>query len=568
MSSSRWLKVPLGPHGPRWRTVGTERTVLVVVHTVTAVNRFADILSVFDSDQRVQIIYTCPQASAVANGVEEHLSAIGALLMPWEQAVLTEFDLALSVHNSGNLHDIHAPLAILSHGIGYTKNSPRKPETGNRSVYGLSREWLVRDGSVVPRAVVLSHDEQYARLAEAVPEALDAAVVAGDPCFDRMAVSEPRRRDYRRALGANDDTRVVVVTSTWGPDSLLGRNPSLIAQLLAELPGDQHVVAAVLHPNTWYAHGPAQIRLWLGDCLRAGLRLIPPAHGWQQAVLAADVVIGDFGAVTGYAACAGRATLLASFPEHQIAERSAMDELGRTAARLDPAAAFLPQFGTALVQAAEGRLAKVRELATSLPGSSAAALRKSFYDLMALPEPERPALVPPYSASTLLPEQLRVTAWWMAAEWHDDGTVELTRWPADVDPRDDQPPNTVDRHLVVEQAHPRRDLHGNAAIVLLDHLQEAEQVFADRPSCGFTVTSTEVVHRDRGVVLRDLSDVDEAVACASAIYRWLSCGRGWDELPDAATLRLGNRRLTVSLSGRSPAHAEAHPPHRHDGPPA
>jgi hypothetical protein len=426
----------------------------------------------------------------------------------------------------------------------------------------------VRDGSVVPRAVVLSHDEQYARLAGAVPEALDAAVVAGDPCFDRMAVSEPRRRDYRRALGANDDTRVVVVTSTWGPDSLLGRNPGLIAQLLAELPGDQHVVAAVLHPNTWYAHGPAQIRLWLGDCLRAGLRLIPPAHGWQQAVLAADVVVGDFGAVTGYAACAGRATLLASFPEHQIAEGSAMDELGRTAARLDPAAAFLPQFGTALAQAAEGGLAKVRELATSLPGSSAAALRKSFYDLMALPEPERPALVPPYSASTLLPEQLPVTAWWVAAEWHDDDTAELTRWPADVDPRDDQQPNTVDRHLVVEQAHPRRDLHGNAAIVLLDHLHEAEQVFADRPSCGFTVTSAEVVHRDRGVVLRDLSDVDEAVACASAIYRWLSCGRGWDELPDTTTLRLGNRQLTVSLSGRSPDHAEAHPPHRHDGPPA
>ncbi|WP_394617172.1 hypothetical protein JNUCC0626_47480 [Lentzea sp. JNUCC 0626] len=105
-----------------------------MVHTVTAVNRFADILPVFDSDQRVQIVYTCPQASAVTNGVEEHLSTMGVLLMPWEQAVLTEFDLALSVHNSGNLHDIHAPLAILSHGIGYTKNSPgnRKPETGNR----------------------------------------------------------------------------------------------------------------------------------------------------------------------------------------------------------------------------------------------------------------------------------------------------------------------------------------------------------------------------------------------------------------------------------------------------
>ncbi|WP_394617171.1 hypothetical protein JNUCC0626_47475 [Lentzea sp. JNUCC 0626] len=414
---------------------------------------------------------------------------------------------------------------------------------------------------------MLSHDEQYARLAEAVPEALDAAVVAGDPCFDRMAVSHPRRRDYRRALGADDDTEVVVVTSTWGPDSLLGRSPALIAQLLAELPGDEYVVAAVLHPNTWYAHGPAQIRLWLADCLRAGLRLIPPAQGWQQAVLAADVVVGDFGAVTGYAACAGRATLLASFPEHQIAEGSAMDELGRTAFWLDPAAALRPQFDAALAQAADNGLAKVRELATSLPGSSAAVLRKAFYDLMALREPERQALVPPYSARELVPERLPVTAWWVAAEWHDD-VAELTRWPADVDPRDDQPPNTVDRHLVVEQAHPRRDLYGSAAIVLLDHLHEAEQAFADRPACDFAITSAEVVHRDRGVVLRDLSGVDEAAACASAIYRWLSCGRAWQELPRTATIRLGTRQLTVSLSGWRPAHAEARPPRPHDGPPA
>ncbi|WP_086662361.1 hypothetical protein [Lentzea kentuckyensis] len=562
--------------------MAAERSVLAVAHTVTALNRLADILPVFDSDQRVQIVYTCPQASAVTNGVEEHLASMGALIMPWDQVTVTEFDLALSVHNSGNLHDINAPLAILSHGIGYTKHSPgkpetgnrkpetgnRKPETGNRSVYGLSREWLVRDGAVVPRAVVLSHDEQYARLADAVPEALGSSVVAGDPCFDRMAVSEPRRREYRGALGADDDMTVVVVSSTWGPDSLLGRNPHLIAHVLAELPSDRHVVAAVLHPNTWYAHGPAQIRLWLGDCLRAGLRLIPPAEGWQQAVLAADVVIGDFGAVTGYAACVGRATLLASFPEDQIAEGSAMDELGRTARRLDPASAFLPQFDAALADAAAGQFAKVRELATSLPGSSAAVLRKAFYDLMALPEPTRAPLVPRYAAHALLPERMPVAAWWVTAQWHGDHDAEVTRWPADVDARDEQPPNTIDRHLVVEQAHPRRDLHGNAAIVMLEDLREASETFTRRPTCRLVITGNEVVHRDKGVVAQGLSDVDESLACASAIYAWLSTGRTWEALPDRVTLRIGGRQIEVALSRpnlppRPPsAERSPHPPRR------
>jgi len=104
--------------------------VLVVVHTITAVNRFADILPVFDSDRRVQLVFTFPAASAVTADIEEYLRAGGAVVMPWSQVVVTEFDLALSVHNSGNLHDINAPLAIMSHGIGYTKYSP--PKTENR----------------------------------------------------------------------------------------------------------------------------------------------------------------------------------------------------------------------------------------------------------------------------------------------------------------------------------------------------------------------------------------------------------------------------------------------------
>jgi hypothetical protein len=55
--------------------------------------------------------------------------------------------------------------------------------------------------------------------------------------------------------------------------------------VLAELDLDHHVVCTALHPNVWYAHGPAQIELWLGDCLRVGLRLIPSVRGWQQALL-------------------------------------------------------------------------------------------------------------------------------------------------------------------------------------------------------------------------------------------------------------------------------------------
>jgi hypothetical protein len=125
-----WVKVPVGPHGARWSTLAPQRQVLIVVHSVTAMNRLADILSIFDSDRRVQLTFTFPNASAVRSDIEHRLRQDGAVIVPWPQAINTEFDLAISVHHSGDLHEINAPLAMLSHGMGYTKYSKAgKPES-------------------------------------------------------------------------------------------------------------------------------------------------------------------------------------------------------------------------------------------------------------------------------------------------------------------------------------------------------------------------------------------------------------------------------------------------------
>lgn len=116
----------------------------------------------------------------------------------------------------------------------------------------------------------------------------------------------------------------------------MGRYPDLISDLIGELTLDDHVIAAVVHPNVWFAHSEWQLRTWLSEALRSGLRLIPPVRGWQQAILASDLVIGDHSAVTGYAAAIGVPTLLAAFPRDEVAVGSAIDLLGRAAPMLDP----------------------------------------------------------------------------------------------------------------------------------------------------------------------------------------------------------------------------------------
>ncbi|WP_254406476.1 CDP-glycerol glycerophosphotransferase family protein, partial [Streptomyces sp. AC627_RSS907] len=185
------------------------------------------------------------------------------------------------------------------------------------------------------------HPEQRERLRRACPAAEKAAVIAGDPAFDRMLAARPHRERYRRALGVRRGQRLVVLNSTWNPEGFFGDGggqdmlPGLLPRLAAELPADDYRLAAVLHPNIWHGHGPGQIRVWLDRARRGGLALIDPVHGWRQALLAADAVIGDFGAVSYYAAALGTPVLLAAHDQRRLDPEAPLADFVRQAPRLD-----------------------------------------------------------------------------------------------------------------------------------------------------------------------------------------------------------------------------------------
>ncbi|MEV5594334.1 hypothetical protein [Streptomyces sp. NPDC052496] len=265
-------------------------------------------------------------------------------------------------------------------------------------VFGLSPEWLLRDGEPLATATVLSHPEQLDRLRQACPPAARTAVLAGDPCFDRLLAALPHRDSFRRALGVSAGARLVVVNSTWGPRSLFGDAddvlPWLLESLVRELPVDSYRRCAVLHPNIWHGHGPGQVRAWLRHAEQAGLTVVPPLGPWRQVLAAADAVIGDHGSVTYYAAAIGTPVLLGAFPQDDLDPASPVAELGRTAPRLRPYAPLLPQLDELLAGHHPDRYAQLAALASSAPGASAALLRRTFYDLMGLTEPRSPAFLP------------------------------------------------------------------------------------------------------------------------------------------------------------------------------
>ncbi|MFF8602733.1 hypothetical protein ACF065_28085 [Streptomyces sp. NPDC015232] len=410
------LRVPVGRDATRWRTRGTTRTVLLVVHNVTSATRLLDVLPLFDDATDVQTLATCTGSSPFLAGVDALLDRVGLPVLPWEQArelaAAGGVDLAISASYGGELQVFSGKLTILSHGAGYNKRLAT-PDTGHRTpdtgvgggsegrgaapVFGMAPDWLLHEGEPLAAATVLSHPEQLERLRRACPEAAETAVLAGDPCFDRMLALRPRRPVLRRAFGAGDGRRLVVLNSTWGRSSLFGSDAffALLRELTETLPVDEYRLCAVLHPNIGYGHGPGRLRAWLRRAAASGLTPVDPLGPWRQAVAAADCVIGDHGSVTYYAAALGVPVLLGSFAERDLDPDSPVAALGRTAPRLRPGTPLRTQIDAVIDGHVPGRYDGFAALASSDPGGSARLLRSLFHSFLALPEPSRPAALPP-----------------------------------------------------------------------------------------------------------------------------------------------------------------------------
>ncbi|WP_181442588.1 hypothetical protein [Streptomyces tateyamensis] len=448
------LLVPVGDEAHRWATRGRCACVLLVVHNVTSATRLLDVVPLFRDDLRVQLLATCTGSSPFQSGVAELLAEVGVPVLPWSQVPSVPVALAVSASLGGELHAIAGKLAVLSHGVGYNKTLAA-PDTGHRTpdtgppVFGLAPEWLLHDGRPVAEAMVLSHPEQLDRLRAACPPAAPTAVLGGDPCFDRILAARQHRDRYRRALGMRPGQRLVLLNSTWNPNSLFGDGggedllPDLLPRLTEQLAVDEYRLAAVLHPNIWHGHGSGQVRLWLDRARRSGLTLVDPLHDWRQALIAADVVVGDFGSVTYYAAALGTPVLLGAAPLSALGADSPVAAFVRRAPRLDPLAPPGPQLDRVL--AGHRPLPEPAELTSSAPGKAAELLRALFYRLIGLPEPERAALLDPLRLPPLrtadVTAPLRVLT-----EVHGD-EVRVRRF---ADPRE-QPDGPGAAHLAVAE---------------------------------------------------------------------------------------------------------------------
>jgi hypothetical protein len=403
-----------------------------------------------------------------------------------------------------------------------------KSEIGNRkSVFGLSSDWLIRDGRLVPAAIVLSHFEQLERLRRACPEAVPIAVVAGDPCYDRMLASAPLRDTYRAALGG-DGRQLVFVSSTWGTRSLFGTRPELVRDIRAALPLDEYAVALALHPNTWFGHSPWQVRQWLDEWARAGVIVVPPEEGWRAALVASDVVIGDHGSVTYYGAALGRPTLLAVRPKDTVDPASAIGRFLATAPPLtrEP----LPD------QLARAR-GCIPTYVSSAPGRCHELVRAQCYRMLDLSIPDCDVSARVLPVPDVERRPVSATAVTVAGD-------TLTRYAAPI-------PNA---HLVVSTDEPRRAVLEAADIVVHDApgprswpttvLRSLPGALLATMPCG---TDEWWVGMRDGTVLAFTCDSVDGRVWASLVHAWLYAETDIANPPPTATVTVAGEKHHATI---------------------
>lgn len=356
---------------------------------------------------------------------------------------------------------------------------------------------------------------------------------------------------------------MVVLSSTWGQQSLVGRWPDLPARLLGELPVDEYQVVAALHPNVWSGHGAWQLRTWLARARDGGLLTIPPEGSWPAVLVAADCVIADHGSVGLYAAALDRPLVLALFGD-EVVPGTALAALGVLAPRLEVGDALAEQIVAAIAGHRPGRYEQVASRAFAV-APVARSLRSVLYELLALPEPAGEPPLPGWPEPR--PDGGPATSYAVYTRL-SGGEIEVRRLPATVDVPAAPAVAGWWRHLAVYEQEWDLRMVQSASVVVRREPSDVEQAVSwaqgvlDRlPGVRLAAAAVAggcvAVHREgRSVIVHSgLSDVMLQAACVWALQQT-------GELADVSVaLRVGDRSIPVRLRSAEQGQPGTQPVH-------
>ncbi|MBA0051690.1 translation initiation factor 2 [Streptomyces sp. AJS327] len=350
-----------------------------------------DVLPALSGDDRLTRLFTLVPGSDFGPGVLSAIDRVGGRVIPWSEACARTHDLVVAASPKGELSLLRGPHVLLPHGAGYNKSIPGEGSADSAS--GLDPAHLLRaDGDAPLGLHAVAHPDQLARLSTLGRWASGRARVVGDPTLERVLASRPLRDRYRAALGTGPRT-LLVLASTWGPESLLSQRPGLPVELATRLPHDEYQVALVVHPNEHSRLGGYELNERLAPALEAGLVLAAPHEEWASLLVAADALVTDHGSTALYYCAAGdRPIVSAPHGGTELIPGSPMHTLLRRIPRLEPpetagAAGTVAAVAEALDAYRPGPGREAAEAAFACQGDALDRLRTEVYALLGLEPP-------------------------------------------------------------------------------------------------------------------------------------------------------------------------------------
>jgi hypothetical protein len=511
--------------------------VLCVARTWTSAIKLLEICRTFRDDLRIRFVFTVDNGSEFSDGVEELLSRRGARPLSWDKIADLDYALTLTASESIDFARLRGPILVFPHGVGFHKYVPDS-ESSRHRLSGLVPATALDSGQV---RMAISHPAQEEQLRAANPATAGTTVLIGDPQFEQLLDSAGHREHYRRLLGVGD-RRFVVLSSTWGQGSLVGTRPRLPAEILAAMPYDETAVGLVLHPNIWARYRPFQLHAWFAAAEEAGLLLFPPDLGWQAALVAADLVVGDHGSVSLLAAAAGKPLLLAASGAEIVPGTSA-ELLSERAIRLRRDRPLRPQLEAAGPQLWQELLAERTFAHTRGSISRLHALVHEMLELSPQPAPQLRAADPEIRPSP-------VRAFTTYPDFTGTDALTLHRFPRSVEqwrPETDRAPAEL-RHTVVDERETNLGRIGNAAVLVRSTVDDEPEQWCRAtlhryPNCELAAAATPygciAVTADGNTVTA--TGTADTAALASTLY---ACQ---DTADRTISLRLGDALTTVVI---------------------
>ncbi|MFJ5307952.1 translation initiation factor 2 [Streptomyces sp. NPDC088350] len=455
------------------RATGDGRSVLFAARSAVALYRLLDVLPVFSGDDRISRRFTLVPGSAFGADALAALDALGGRTVPWSEALTRTYDLVVAASPKGDLRLLRGPHVLLPHGAGFNKSIPGEGSADSAS--GLDRSYLQRADHDAPIALhALAHPDQVTRLAATNPQAARQAKVIGDLTLERVLASSPLRERYRAALGTGA-RKLLVLNSTWGPESLIRRHPGLPAELAARLPYDEYQLALVIHPNERSRLGTHELTERLAPAVDAGLILPDPYEEWASVLIAADALVTDHGSAALYycAAAQDRPVVSVHPGGGELIPTSPMGQLLDCVTKLRNTEGIenigdIEGIGEALRSYRPGPGRTAAQAAFAPPGDAMDRLRTEIYALLALAPPAHgvtPRLLPAPAPAARVPAAFDVQV-----EAVPTG-LRITRHPAGTGP--------PGHHLAVEFGAAAEQLTRSAGLLYRRRLLPASGVPVD-----------------------------------------------------------------------------------------